>query len=181
MPITLGDTTITGLGVGGLPSGTVNATSLAAGAARANFGAGAVLQVIQATNNTTYTISGSGNFTGLEITITPASTSSRFLLICGLGQISQNSGGSTMAFNFSRNGTSLNFINLGTHNGVAAFVDNNSNLAPIMPFFSQIDSPATTSAITYRVTYNGDGGKAVGKRGDSFISASQQFQVLEIA
>jgi hypothetical protein len=29
MPITLGDTTITGLGVGGLPSGSVTATTLA--------------------------------------------------------------------------------------------------------------------------------------------------------
>jgi len=32
MPITLGDTSITGLGVGGLPAGTVNATTLASAA-----------------------------------------------------------------------------------------------------------------------------------------------------
>ena len=34
MPITLGDTSITGLGVGGLPAGTVTAASLASGAVR---------------------------------------------------------------------------------------------------------------------------------------------------
>jgi hypothetical protein len=144
--------------------------------------AGQIIQVLQATNNTIYTVSGSGAFTGLSITITPRNSSSRFLLMCGMGQVSQGGGSSTMAFNFARNGTSLNYISGGSYNGIAVFVDNQSNFSPIMPFFSLIDSPATASAITYTVIYSTDGTKWIGKRGaDSYIAASQQFQVLEIA
>jgi len=49
MPITLGDTTITGLGVGGLPAGTVNATTLASSAVTAaKMGySGAILQQVR--------------------------------------------------------------------------------------------------------------------------------------
>jgi hypothetical protein len=147
--------------------------------------AGQIIQVIQAVNNTVYTISGGSggaNLTGMEITITPRNSSSRFLLKASLGQVSQSGGGATAVFNFTRNGTSLNSISGGTYNGVAGFVDNNSNLSPIMPSFSLVDSPGTASAITYRITISGDGTKYVGRRGnDDFFRASQQFQVLEIA
>lgn len=143
---------------------------------------GLVLQGLQVTNNTVYTISGSGTFTNMSITITPSSTSSKFLLMASLGQISQASGASTVAMNFARNGTNLNYISGGSYNGVAVFVDNNSNISPVMPCFNFLDSPNTTSAITYTVIYSTDGQKWVGRRGvDTFIAASQQFQVLEIA
>jgi hypothetical protein len=144
--------------------------------------AGTIIQALQATNNTVYTInggSGGANLTGMQITITPRNSSSRFLLIASLGQIGQSSGGSTAAFNFTRNGTSLNYISGGSYNGVAAFVDNNTNLSPVMATFSFIDSPATASAITYRITISTDGTKYIGRRGnDDQIRSSQQFQVL---
>jgi hypothetical protein len=56
MPIVLGNDTITGLGVGGLPNGTVNADDLASGAVtRAKMGyGGAVLQTLQWTYGSHY-------------------------------------------------------------------------------------------------------------------------------
>lgn len=167
------------------PTGPMGATGVQATISSANMPAGTILQVLQATNNTVYTISGGSggaNLTGMEITITPRNSSSRFLLKASLGQVSQSGGGATAVFNFTRNGTSLNYISGGTYNGVAGFVDNNSNLSPIMPCFSLVDSPGTASAITYRITISGDGTKYIGRRGnDDFLRASQQFQVLEIA
>ena len=58
MPIVLGDTTITGLGVGGLPNGTINADDLASGAVtRAKMGyAGAIVKVSTYTWNSRTTI-----------------------------------------------------------------------------------------------------------------------------
>ncbi len=148
----------------------------------ANASPGSIIQALQATNNSTYTISGSGDFTNLAITITPIASSSRFLLIANLGQVAHSSGGSTIAFNFSRNGSSLNYISGGSYNGIVAFVNADTNAGLTTgPTLTLIDSPATTSAITYRVTYNMDGTKWVGRRPDGFIHASQQFQVLEIA
>jgi hypothetical protein len=58
MPIVLGNTTITGLGVGGLPDGTINADDLASGAVtRAKMGyAGAIVKMSNYTWNTRTTI-----------------------------------------------------------------------------------------------------------------------------
>jgi hypothetical protein len=143
---------------------------------------GGILAVYQATNATTYTISGSGTFTGMSITLTPSSSSSRFMLIANLGQIAQSSGGSTIALNFARSGTNLNYISGGTYNGIGAFVNADSNAGLTSPpTIIYVDSPATASSITYTVIYSCDGTKLVGKRGDTFIAASQQFQILEIA
>lgn len=68
-------------------NGQVQATGLAAGAARANFGAGAVLQVIQSTTSTS-TSSTSNSYvdaSGLSVTITPTSATSKFLIFLRLG------------------------------------------------------------------------------------------------
>jgi len=97
MPITLGDTSITGLGVGGLPAGTVNSTSLADSAVitaklsdsaitAAKMGySGAILQIVRNTPSsaTGYAQSVSG-YTEVSAdyrtAITPISSSSILIL-----------------------------------------------------------------------------------------------------
>lgn len=81
MPIILGDTTISGLGVGGLPAGTVNSATLATDSVtRTKMGfQGTILQTVHNfTDNT-------GGFndvsTHLETFITPTSTNSRILIM----------------------------------------------------------------------------------------------------
>ena len=83
MPITLGDTSITGLGVGGLPAGTVNATTLADSAVtRAKMGyAGAVLQVVSGYNNAKVRATGSSYLWQNAAVITPSSATSKILVI----------------------------------------------------------------------------------------------------
>jgi hypothetical protein len=81
MPITVGNTTISGLGVGGLPSGVVNATTLATSAVtRTKIGfQGAVIQTV---HNFTDSTGGFSNIsTHLETFITPTSTNSRILIM----------------------------------------------------------------------------------------------------
>jgi hypothetical protein len=146
---------------------------------------GGILAVYQATNNTVYQISGSGAFTNLAITLTPSSASSRFLLIMNIGQVGQSSGGSTVVFTFYRNATDLNYITGGGGggNGMVGYVNADTNAGMTTgPTVTYIDSPATTSSITYYARYQCDGTKWVGRRGaDNFFYASQQFQILEIA
>jgi hypothetical protein len=176
------------LGIGGATYGTAGQVLVSGGSGAApSWGsavsAGQIIQVIQATNATIYQISGSGSFTGLSITITPRNSSSRFMLIMNIGQLGQSSGGSTAALSFTRNGTNLNYISGGTYNGMVAFVNADTNAGMSTgPTVTYIDSPATASAVTYTAYYSCDGTKWVGRRGnDTFIAASQQFQVLEIA
>lgn len=96
MPITLGDTSITGLGIGGLPSGVVNATSLANSAVTAaKMGyAGALLSVRYYEFTTQLSLSGPSAFTIWSSTDTKmfdSSTTDIYVFFTGTGR--GNSGG----------------------------------------------------------------------------------------
>jgi len=164
MPITLGDTTITGLGVGGLPAGTVNATTLAAGAARTNFGAGAVLQVVSTTKTDAFSTTSTSptDITGLSATITPSSASSKILV---LGSMLGGSSSASFSSMLLVRGTTEIFIGDAASTRPRAtgffYVEGNQGAmftnAPIV-----LDSPATTSAVTYKFQLRvGSGGGTV--------------------
>ena len=145
---------------------------------------GTVLQTLQATNGTVYSVgSGSGNLTGLSITITPTSSTSKFLLTANIGHYSYIAGGgATYIFTFRRNSTDLAFVNSGTLKGFAGGVWNDGNVSPSTGFMQYLDSPNTTSSITYHVGYTIDGTMTIGKRGnDTYLGTSQGFVVQEIA
>lgn len=179
-------TSVSGTGtVSGLSlSGTVTSSgSLTLGGSlsvsSANLPAGSVLQVLQAINNSTYTVgAGTTALTGMSITITPRNTSSKFVITFGspIGK----SGGAAFAINVFRNGTSLNQIGGGTYNGLnggivdaGTFATGNIHL---------LDSPATASAITYTIRISNDGTASIGRRpGDNYLCGSQVMQVWEIA
>jgi len=127
-------------------------------------GGGKILQAVQAiytanynTNATTFTA------VGPTLSITPSSTSSRILLTTSYVLYHNNS--NYQSFNtFTRNGT--NISTNPTQIGITAFAPSAYGSVPCS--FSYIDSPATTSAITYgiaiktsstglTVTFNYDG------------------------
>ena len=83
MAITLGNTTITGLGAGGLPSSSVTTDTLATSAVtRPKIGfAGTILQVQQYVLNSSTTGYSWYGDVGLDVTITPTSTSSKILVV----------------------------------------------------------------------------------------------------
>ena len=110
MAITInGSGTVTGLSVGGLPDGTVDAGTLATDSvtsakildatiasgdlASGVGGAGKVLQV-QHVTDTAFSILGSSSHTLMSLSVTPISSNSSFILICtvthGIPQLSNN-------------------------------------------------------------------------------------------
>ena len=159
MPLILNGTgTIGGLLTGGLPNASVTAASLATNAARTNFGAGAILQVVQ-TISTLQTESTSSTTTfyqiaSLNTSITPSSASSKILV---LGSVAHSNDRANDAygfnyFHFSRGGSP---IGIGTAAGSRASTTHGG--ATIDNDFlmiwnsSYLDSPGTTSSITYGV------------------------------
>jgi len=89
MPVTInGNGSITGLSVGGLGSGVVNTATLADGAATGiKQGAGSVIQAISFIKKDVGTYAatnGSFTATGMSVTITPLSTSNKFLILANL-------------------------------------------------------------------------------------------------
>ena len=146
---------------------------------------GGILQVVQGVLNTTTTLVSNGtptNVTGLSATITPSSTSSRIYIIL---QIMYGCAGTTYGGYFTRNGTAIGQGVAGSGQqqvqiGMAFTSDNNQTNTFVG---SYIDSPASTSALTYQfVTINDnsntlyinrsvtDSAGSTGKRGISTVT-----------
>jgi len=156
MPMTLsGDGTITGLAVGGLPNATVTAADLASGAARSNFGAGAVLQVAQGYKTDTFSTTSTSlqDVSGLTVTLTPASSSSKFLIMVNMTYLNTFYVGRIALL---RNGTEIGKADAaGSRPLDFLYYSNSTNSAAdgqwVRESMDYLDSPATTSAITYAV------------------------------
>jgi hypothetical protein len=115
-------------------------------------GGGKVLQVVQDTLVTGFTTSSATYVdTGLTVTITPSSATSKIMVfVSGPNAYSSNSG--SVVHNYSvaqvvRNSTTIMIQPFGTYNYAAS--TNPSIYIPLS--MMTLDSPATTSAITYKV------------------------------
>ena len=109
---------------------------------------GTVLQIVTGTT-TTQTSTGSGTYSdaGLSASITPKSTSSKVLVFAQLNWY--NSSTNKVTFNLVRGSTQINETNpLG---GDANNLDGGH-------FLTFLDSPATTSATTYKVQFKTNAG-----------------------
>ena len=114
MPVTInGDGSITGLSVGGLGSGVVNTATLADGAATGiKQGAGSVIQAISFIKKDVGTYAatnGSFTATGMSVTITPSSTSNKFLILANL--LLGNSGNNSTQIKLYRGTSEINAAN----------------------------------------------------------------------
>ena len=139
MPLTLdGNGDITGLVTGALPSTVI--------------GAGAVLQVVQTIKTDTFsTTSGSlTDITGMSVSITPTSATSKVLVQCSLGQVGPNSAaafgiallrGSTVIGAGATAGSRIS-------TSIAGILDGDRSSSQSLCF---LDSPATTSSTTYKL------------------------------
>lgn len=96
--------------------------------------------------------------TGLTVTITPSSTNAQIALSM-TSCVNIGAGGSEMAITFFRNGTELS----GVPGGFAV----NDSSSPVPISMSYIDSPATTSPVTYTVYIKSFFGPAVFNMGSS--------------
>ena len=150
-PAVAGTTTLT------LP--TTNGTVLTNGT-NTNFPAGSVLQVVSESTNTTVT-SSTTSFadTGLTATITPSSSSNKILVLVTQRAFVQP--GSNSTIRLLRASTNIFFITRYglTDNGA---VGNGNHFS-----VAYLDSPATTSAITYKTEFNRTGSSTVYMQLDS--------------
>lgn len=137
------------------------------------IGAGAVLQVVQSVFSGSVVTSNSSTpvDSGLGATITPSSTSSKILVLCNPNW-SVNSAG-------SNNGTAIGYI---YRNGTSVYIMYNRNYnynnssgiyhnVPASLVF--LDSPGTTSAVTYKFYFallTGSGSQMQGDGGYSTIT-----------
>ena len=127
--------------VGGLPSG-------------AN---GGIIQVVQTVKSDTFSFSGNTNVndvTGLNVTITPSSNSNKVLLFCFMN-ISNNN---ISRVQFVRGTTAIGIPSAsGSRPSGTASMNNggDSNVSdPLTMIF--MDSPATTSATTYKIAFSNE-------------------------
>ena len=110
--------------------------------------AGHIIQVVEASTYTATTTSGSAFVdSNIEATITPSSTNSR-ILISATTTTGKSADNIYLAFQFTRNGTSLGYL--------ADLVQytNDSTFLATQASFQQIDSPSSTSALTYKLQFS---------------------------
>ena len=166
MPIVLGNTTITGLGVGGLPAGTVNATTLAdAAVTRTKLGvSGVPFNTTMFTNNTRTGLSATNNFTLWSVTYNKLSSTS--ILIAQVHLAFRESVNGEVGF-FIKYGTSAQTFtgcsymeNGGTNGGQDSSIDAKQI------FNSRITGYTTTGSQTFSIGWNSNN---AGNNTPSFI------------
>jgi hypothetical protein len=116
-----------------------------------------VLQVASATKTDTQTVaSGSSTFvdlTSLSVTLTPKSSSSKFLCIWSVN-LANGADAGTAYIRLNRNGTAIGLADAAGSRitGSSAYV-NTAIVGQMIPSSnSYLDSPATTSAVTYNIS-----------------------------
>ena len=160
MPVTInGDGSITGLAVGGLPDGSVDADTLASNAVtsaklasgaitRSSLPAGSVLQTVQVTTTTQVENAYTSQQTFLTASITPTDSNNKILVnvnCCGCG--SRNTS-TFWRMRIKKDGSLLR----GVASYIGGYGDDSGN--EDYPNCSFLDSPGTTNATTY--TLHGD-------------------------
>ena len=152
-----------------LADGAITSAKLASGVG------GKVLQVLQSTTSTQQSITSGthADLTGLSVTITPASTASKFLIMYSVQFYAQNDDG--INIRILRNSTTI--VNTGsTTEFYAAFLSGGNMRARTSYQF--LDAPSTTSAITYKLTAGRHSGTVQVNEGGYFQSS---ITVMEIA
>ena len=164
---------------------------------RGTLPTGSVLQVVQTYKTDVFSTTSNTAFvdiTGLSVSVTPISASSKILVMATLTDCSTTSASGDGMFQVLRGSTAIgNGDNSGGTAPIMAYTTTylaaNSNLTDAV-VFNYLDSPATTSSTTYKVqcrlwSNSGsglDGTLYVGRRGGngSFIAPSS-ITLLEIA
>ena len=161
------------VGTSQLASGAVGTSQLASGAiTSAVMPTGSVVQVVQSTNTTTYSIAAADTFedTGYSVTITPSSSSNKILITFSAFGILLNS--SHTGCQLLR-GSTVVMLNEG-------YSTNSSHWSQANWGFSYLDSPSTTSSVTYKTQGRPHSSSSSGLVYYQFTGASYTTQVSTI-
>jgi hypothetical protein len=152
-----------------------NSGTLLSNASTAGFPAGSVLQVVNAVYSTE-ALSTSTTYadTGLTASITPTSASSKILVFVNQAGVGKRNGDTRAKLRLLRDGTQV--IQFENNAGYTANSDINRIGASST---SYLDSPATTSSVTYKTQYGLQDGS--GQAGVQYDGASSTITLMEIA
>jgi hypothetical protein len=118
-------------------------------------GTGKIVQTVVGTSGAAYTTSSSYVSTGMSATITPTSASNKILVLhhAMLWQTNYYAGGTNVWTALYRNGSNL-------VSGSNWWLVNGPNTAYGASAYTHLDSPASTSALTYAIYFKTNGGDA---------------------
>ena len=163
MAITInGSGTITGISAGGLPDGSVTAADLAEtyltptgdGSQLTNLpGGGKVLQVVSSTKTAYQAIDSTSwtDISGLSVTLTPSSTSSKVLILCNLLASHYDNVVMTSGVRLLRNTTEVSTSPYSPESlGNIRYIENSGYATRDIPI-QVMDSPSSTSELTYKL------------------------------
>jgi hypothetical protein len=121
----------------------------------ATMPAGSVLQVVQGQYSTTVTSSSTSYIaTGLTASITPTSTSSKILVLVSHPSIDKRLSNTYLGLRLNRDGSVIAaFTNQDMFNAQTNVTSSNIS-------YTYLDSPSSTSALTYSTVFNSGGGGA---------------------
>ena len=116
--------------------------------------AGGIIQIQQGTLTAPASTSTSGSFTdtGLTCTITPTRSDSKVFCMVSLGSISQQTG-TSVGFRLVRGSTDIGMPDSTALQSGFTNVYDPDGLILASASFNFLDSPATTSATTYKITW----------------------------
>lgn len=140
-------------------------------------GGGKVLQVVNSTYSTTASNTSGTNFadTNLSASITPSSTSSKVLIFVSQAGVAKYNGNIGVQLRLLRGSTSLiTFETIAAYDNTSGANDNNIGTCST----TYLDSPATTSSITYKTQFARSA--ATGEALVQYSGATSTITLLEI-
>lgn len=157
-----------------------NASNISSGTlGKARLPTGSVLQVVSTTKTDTFSTASTSfiDITGFNVSITPTSSSSKILIVGTLTSSAGLQGSISGYAQLVRNSTAVG-------NGSGGLGTNNSADAAFTTSwpFVYLDSPATTSATTYKIQVRGDGATFyINTPSNRTIVGASTITVMEIA
>jgi hypothetical protein len=144
---------------------------------------GGVLQVVSTTKTDTFSMTGATftDITGLSATITPTSATSKIFVIVNFATSSSSVSGLNI-FNLVRGSTNISqpATNPSFAGTMGAYVDSADWITPVG--FNFLDSPATTSATTYKVQMKANTGtQYINRRSTADSAFTSTITLMEIA
>ena len=150
--VTLQEPAVAGTTVLTLPA--VSGTILTTGSPQS----GGVIQVVQGTTSTQVSSSSSTYAdTGATATITPKFSTSKILVLLTMNGIGKETSNTSVDLKLQKNSSDLSIFTVNT----VGYTGNTSITFPGCSAYNYLDSPATTSATTYKVQFASHGNNAV--------------------
>jgi len=149
--ITLQEPAVAGTTVLDLPATSGTVLTSASSVTRSQLPVGSVLQVVQTIKTDTFSSTASSftDVTGLTVSITPTSSSSKILVILSIAGMNGSTTGSTARL--ARNGTGIGVATSASSRNAGGTAEMYHARSDTFLTYTSIvlDSPATTSSITY--------------------------------